>query len=111
VIPQNDFLSPLGMKAEADNSNFNFSFSQLCDDVSSTIEQLFCHCHCAVHALYLLYFEEMNDPCDFVQFSYYGAILLSVISYHFSGTHKKLSVLHNEAKIAALGRALSGTLL
>ena len=51
----------------------------------------------------------MNDPCDFVQFSYYGVILLSVISYHFSGTHKKLSVLHNEAKIAALGRALSGT--
>jgi len=55
------FLSPLGMKAEADN--------------------------------------------------YYGAILLSVISYHFSGMHKKLSVLLNEAKIAALGRALSGTLL
>ena len=27
-----NFLSPLGMKAEADNSNFNFS--QLCDDVS-----------------------------------------------------------------------------
>jgi len=54
VIPQNEFfLSPLGMKAEADNSNFNFS--QLCDDVSSTIQQLFCHCHCAAHALYLLY--------------------------------------------------------
>ena len=56
-------------------------------------------------------FEEMNDPCDFVQFSYYGVILLSLISYHFSGMHKKLSVLLNEAKIAALGRALSGTLL
>ena len=56
-------------------------------------------------------FEEMNDPCDFVQFSYYGVILLSVISYHFSGMHKKLSVLLNEAKIADLGRALSGTLL
>ena len=100
------------MKAEADNSNFNFS--QLCDDVSSKIEQLFCHCRCAAHSLYLLYFEEMNDPCcDFVQFSYYGVILLSVISYHFSGMHKKLSVLLNEAKIAALGlgRALSGTLL
>jgi len=54
VIPQNEFfLSPLGMKAEADNSNVNFS--QMCDDVSSTIEQLFCHCHCAAHALYLLY--------------------------------------------------------
>ena len=53
----------------------------------------------------------MNDPCDFVQFSYYGVILLSVISYHLSGTHKKLSVLLNEAKIAAVGRALSGTLL
>ena len=55
----------------------------------------------------------MNDPCDFVQFSYYGVIFLSVISYHFSGMHKKLSVLLNEAKIAAvgLGRALSGTLL
>ena len=49
----------------------------------------------------------MNDPCDFVQFSYYGVILLSVISYHFSGMHKKLSVLLNKAKIAALGRALS----
>jgi len=106
-----NFLSPLWMKAEADNSNFNFS--QLCDDVSSTIEQLFCHCHCAAHALCLLYFEEINDPCDFVQFSYYGVILLSVVSYHFSGMHKKLSVLLNEAKIAALGlgRALSGTLL
>jgi len=67
------------MKPEADKSNFNFS--QLCDDVSSTIEQLFCHCH------------------------------LSVISYHFSGMHKKLSVLLEEAKIAAVGRALSGTLL
>ena len=78
MIPQNDFLSPLGMKAEADNSNFNFS--QLCDDVSSTIEQLFCHCHYAAHALYLLYFEDMNDPCDFVQFIYYGVILLSVIT-------------------------------
>jgi len=66
------------MKAEAGNSNFNFS--QLCDVVSSTIEQLFCHCHYAAHALYLLYFEEMNDPRDFVQFSYYGVILLSVIS-------------------------------
>ena len=99
------------MKAEADISNFNFS--QLCDDVSSTIEQLFCHCHCAAHALYLLYFEEMNDPCDFVQFSYYGVILLSVrpVSYHFSGMHKKLSVILNKAKIAALGRALSDTLL
>jgi len=54
----------------------------------------------------------MNDPCDFIQFSYYGVILLSVISYHFSGMQKKLSsVLLNEAKIAALGRALSGTLL
>jgi len=53
----------------------------------------------------------MNDPCDFVQFSYYGVILLSVTSYHFSGTHKKLSVLLNEAKIVALGRALSGTVL
>jgi len=73
-----NFLSPLGMKAEADNSNVNFS--QLCDDVSSTIEQLFCHCHCAAHPLYLLYFEEMNDPCDFVQFSYYGVILLSVLT-------------------------------
>jgi len=37
-----NFLSSLAMKAEADNSNVNFS--QLCDDVSSTIEQLFCHC-------------------------------------------------------------------
>jgi len=82
AIPQNEFLSPLGMKAEVDNSNVNFS--QLCDDVSSTIEQLFSHCHCAAHALCLLYSEEMNDPCDFVQFSYYGVILLSVISYHFS---------------------------
>jgi len=54
-----NFLSPLGMKAEADNSNVNFS--QLCDDVSSTIKQLFCHCHCTAHALYLLYFEEMDD--------------------------------------------------
>jgi len=46
----------------------------------------------------------MNDPCNFVQFSYYGVILLSVISYHFSGKlmHKMLSVLLNEAKIAAL---------
>ena len=104
-----NFLSSLGMKAEADNTNVNFS--PLCDDVSSTIEQLFCHCHCAAHALYLLNFEEMNDPCDFVQFSYYGVILLSVISYHFSGMQKKLSVLLNEAKIAAVGRALSGTLL
>ena len=32
MIPQNEFLSPLGMKAEADNSNFNFS--RLFDDVS-----------------------------------------------------------------------------
>ena len=88
MIPQNEFLSSLGMKAEADNSNVNFS--QLCDDVSSTIEQLFCHCHCAAHALYLLNFEEMNDPCDFVQFSYYGVILLSVISYHFNGMQKKV---------------------
>jgi len=63
-------------EAEADNSNF--IFFQLCD-VSSTIEQLFCHCHCAAHALYLLYFEEMNDPGNYVQFSYYGVILLSVI--------------------------------
>jgi len=74
-----NFLSPPGMKAEADNSNVNFS--QLCDDVSSTIEQLFCHCHCTAHALYLLYFEEMNDPCDFVQFSYWCN---SVISYQLS---------------------------
>jgi len=46
-------------------------------------------------------------------FSYYGVILLSVrpVSYHFSGMHKKLSVLLNKAKIAALGRALSDTLL
>ena len=40
-----------------------------------------------------------------------GVILLSVISYHFSGMHKKLSVLLNEAKIAALGRALSGIVI
>jgi len=104
-----NFFIAIGMKAAADNSNFNFS--QLCDDVSSTIEQLFCHCRCAAHALYLLYFKEMSDPYDFVQFSYYGVTFLSVISYHFSGMHKKLSVLLNEAKIAALGRALSGTLL
>jgi len=88
-----NFLSPLGMKAEADNSNFNFS--QLCDDVSSTIEQLFGHCHCAAHALYFAL------RCN------------SLISYQLSlqWYHKKLSVLLNEAKIAALGRALSGTLL
>jgi len=106
VIPQNEFFyRHLGWKQKLIIQIFNFS--QLCDDVSSTIEQLFCHYHCAAHALYLLYFEEMNDPCDFVQFSYYGVILLSVISYHFSGMHKKLSVLLNKAKIAALGRALS----
>ena len=109
MIPQNEFFIATWDEAEAVDSNF--IFFQLCDDVSSTIEQLFCHCHCAAHALYLLYFKEMNDTYDFVQFSYYGVILLSVISYHFSGMHKKLSVLLNEAKIAAPGKALSGTLL
>ena len=81
------------MKAEADNSNFNFS--QLCDDVSLTIEQLFCHCHCAAHALYFALRCNSFISCQ-----------LSLQWYH-----KKLSVLLNEAKIAALGRALSGTLL
>ena len=56
--------------------------------------------------------QSINQPTKYMPvFSYYAVILLSVISYRFSGMHKKLSVLLNEAKIAALGRALSGTLL
>ena len=112
MIPQNEFfLSPLGMKAEADNSNFNFFLNCATTFRRQSSSYSVTACHCAAHALYLLYFEEINDPCDFVQFSYYGAILLSVISYHFSGMHKKLSLFVNEAKIVALGSALSGTLL
>ena len=40
-----------------------------------------------------------------------GPALACRRGYHLSGMHKKLSVLLTEAKIAALGRALSGTLL
>jgi len=36
AIPQDEYLSSLVTKAKADNSNFNFS--QLCDDVSSTVD-------------------------------------------------------------------------
>ena len=45
----------------------------------------------------------MNDPCDFVQFSYWCN---SLISYHFSGMHKKLSVLLNEAKNCCSGKGI-----
>jgi len=44
----------------------------------------------------------MNDLCDFVQFRYYGVIII----YHFSVMHKKLSVLLNGAKNCCSGKGI-----